>query len=156
MYFSSSSLSNSGLWECFLVRKLYQETGGICWHSKLAWPKASKVKVRITNSILISIILQVWHVWPLCRIWRSFWDILDMISSMRQRSIQNSIKMRSNHELSAPRWSPHRDDRNEYMDRLIWSPDVGNMATGSFPVCINLVCPDLVTGLTGFGQISPN
>ena len=171
MYFSSSSLSNSGHWECFLIHKLYQEIGGICWHSKLAWPKASKVKARITNSILISIILQVWQVWPLCRIWRSFWDILDMISLMRQRSIQNSIKMRSNHEFECTKMKPS----SRRSKRIYGSP---NLESGPrrYSTCkfsrlgksgltgfgnrsdriwllytvVSMVWPDLVTGLTGF------
>ena len=132
-----------------------KKQGGICWHSKLAWPKASKIKAKITNSILIPIIVQVWHVWPLCRIWRSFWDILDMISSMRQRSIQNSIKMRSNHEFECTKMKPSSRRSKGYMDRLIWSPDVGDMETGSFPVWVNPVWPDWVTSLIGFGCYTP-
>ena len=53
-----------------------------------------------------SYFLQVSHVWPLCRIWRSFWDILNMISSMRQRWTQKGIKMRSNHVFECTKTKP--------------------------------------------------
>jgi hypothetical protein len=41
MHCWSSSLANFDLCECFLAHKLYQKTGGICSHPKLArliWP----------------------------------------------------------------------------------------------------------------------
>jgi hypothetical protein len=78
-------------------------------------------------------------------------DILDMISSMRQRWTQKGIKMRSNHGLNAPRRSPGRDDRNGHMDHLIRSPGVGVMAPESSPIWAKPVWPDLRTGLTGLG-----
>ena len=124
-----------------------KKQGGICWHSKLAWPKASKVKARITNSILISIILQVWHVWPLCRIWRSFWDILDMISSMRQRSTQNSIKMRSNHEFECTKMKPSSRRSKRIYGSPNLEPGHRRYGTWKFP-CLGK------SGLTGFGHLS--
>ena len=148
-----------------------------CWQLKLAWPKASKINAKIANSILTSIILQVWHVWPLCSIWRSFWDILDMIPSIRQRRIQNSLKMRTNHEFECTKMKPSL----RRLKRIYGSPNLesgcGRYGVWKFPclgksgltglgdrsdrfwllyTTINLVWPDLVTGLTGFGQFRPN
>ena len=129
------------------TQALPRNRGGICWHSKLAWPKASKIKAKITNSTLIPIIVQVWHVWPLCRRRRSLWDILDMISSMRQRSIQNSIKMRSNHEFESTKMKPSSI-------RSKWIYGSSNLesrqrryGTWKFP-CLSK------SGLTGFGHRS--
>ena len=122
-----------------------------CWHSKLAWLEVGKIKAKISNLILTLIILQVWRIWPLCRICRLFWDILDMISSMRQKWAQKASRWGQIMGFNAPRRSPRRDDRNGHMDRLIRSPGVGVMAPKSSPIWAKPVWPDLGTGLTCFG-----
>jgi len=124
-----------------------KKQGGICWHSKLAWPEVGKIKAKIANSILTLIILQVWHIWPLCRIWRSFWDILDMISSMRQRWAQKDIKMRSNYEFQCTKTKPS----SRRSKRTYGSP---NSESGYRSYGARKFAYLCKTGLTGYGDRS--
>ena len=128
-----------------------KKQGGICWHSKLAWPKVGKINAKIANSILTLIILQV-GIYDHCAgyrdrfgifwIWFHQWDKDGHKKASRWGQIMG---------FNAPKWRPRRDDRNGHMDRLIRSPSVGVMAPGSSPIWAKPVWPDLGTGLTGFG-----
>jgi hypothetical protein len=64
-----------------------------------------------------------WTIHACFQVMHMFLRQFDWISLKKQRSSSNNNSMNSNWRFEAPWWSPYRDDKNGYMECMIWSSD---------------------------------
>jgi hypothetical protein len=70
---STLFLYSFGASKYFLVRKIYQETGGICSYPKVAMFEIYEAKARCANLVVILDILLVWLGYAFYRAGGSSW-----------------------------------------------------------------------------------